>query len=103
AVVEAAFIDDIGTPLDALGDDPSSVRDWLVARTGDYVHVAGGCVMGPKGSAVVDPTGRSWDVEELWVIDASVMPRLPRANTHLPTCMVAERMSAHLAAAISSR
>jgi 5-(hydroxymethyl)furfural/furfural oxidase len=103
AVVEAAFIDDIGTPLDALGDDPSSVRDWLVARTGDYVHVAGGCVMGPKGSAVVDPTGRSWDVEELWVIDASVMPRLPRANTHLPTCMVAERMSAHLAAATSSR
>ena len=101
AVIATAFIDDIGTPLDALGDDRSSVHDWLLNRTGDYVHVAGGCVMGPKGNAVVDPTGRSWDVDGLWVIDTSVMPRLPRANTHLPTCMVAERMSAHLVAATS--
>jgi len=92
-VVAGVFIDDVGTPLDALGEDPDSVMAWLRNRTGDYVHVSGGCAMGRRGESVVDTFGRSWDVGNLWVIDASVMPRLPRANTHLPTCMVAERMS----------
>lgn len=92
-VVAGVFIDDVGTPLDALGEDPDSVLTWLRNRTGDYVHVSGGCAMGRRGESVVDTFGRSWDVANLWVMDASVMPRLPRANTHLPTCMVAERMS----------
>ncbi len=92
-VVAGVFIDDIGTPLDALGEDPDSVVEWLRTRTGDYVHVSGGCAMGRRGESVVDASGRSWEVEKLWVVDASVMPRLPRANTHLPTCMIAERMS----------
>jgi choline dehydrogenase-like flavoprotein len=100
-VVEMVYIDDIGTPLDALGDDVESLRDWLLSRTGDYVHASGGCVMGPRDRAVVDTWGRSWDVEALWVVDASVMPRLPRANTHLPTCMIAERMSTHLVASLA--
>jgi 5-(hydroxymethyl)furfural/furfural oxidase len=100
-VVEMVYIDDIGTPLDALGDDVESLRDWLLSRTGDYVHASGGCVMGPRDRAVVDTRGRSWDVEALWVVDASVMPRLPRANTHLPTCMIAERMSTHLVASLA--
>lgn len=91
--VTAVLVDDRGTPLDSLPDDRDGLVRWLAERTGDYVHAAGTCAMGPKGDAVVDTLGRSWDVSGLWVCDASVMPRLPRANTHLATCMIAEKMS----------
>jgi len=40
-------------------------------------------------------------VDGLWIADASIMPRLPRANTHLPTVMVAERVAEFLVAATS--
>ncbi len=71
----------------------------LRAVLGDYVHAAGTCRMGAADddSAVVDPLGRVIGYDGLIVADASVMPRLPRANTHLPTVMIAERISAWLA------
>ncbi len=60
------------------------------ATVGDYVHAAGTCAMG----AVVDTSCRVRGYDGLMVCDASVLPVLPRANTHLPTVMVAERVAA---------
>jgi choline dehydrogenase-like flavoprotein len=56
-------------------------------------HPAGTCAIGRANNpaAVVDSTCRVHGVENLRVVDASVMPRIPRANTNLPTMMVAER------------
>jgi len=48
--------------------------------------------------AVVDPHGRVIGVKGLRVVDASVMPWIPRANTNLPTMMIAEKMSDHILA-----
>jgi choline dehydrogenase/5-(hydroxymethyl)furfural/furfural oxidase len=90
--VDAVFVDDRGTHLDDLGVDERSLRQWVSAVTGDYVHAAGSCAMGRRGESVVDSCGRSWDRRGLWIADASIMPRIPRANTHLPTVMVAERV-----------
>jgi len=36
-------------------------------------------------------------VEGLYVVDASVMPEIPAANTNLPTIMVSERIASILA------
>ena len=47
--------------------------------------------------AVVDPTGKVIGSENIWVADASVMPRLPTANTNIPTIMIAEKISDGLA------
>jgi choline dehydrogenase-like flavoprotein len=65
------------------------------AALGDYVHACGTCRMGAVDdpTAVVDVTGAVIGHEGLWVGDASVMPRVPRANTHLPTMMLAERLA----------
>lgn len=63
-----------------------------------YFHPAGTCKMGPASDpdAVVDPVGRVHGLEGLHVVDASIMPTVPRANTNLPTLMVAERIAAML-------
>ena len=45
---------------------------------------------------VVDPECRVLGVEGLRVIDASIMPSVVRANTHLTTVMIAERMAEQL-------
>lgn len=91
-LTSAMFLDDQGTPFDRLGDDADEVVSWLRSRTGDYVHATGTCRMGPRDdeSTVVDTRCRVHGVAGLRVIDASVMPSLPRANTHLPTLAVAE-------------
>lgn len=60
------------------------------ATVGDYVHAAGTCAMG----TAVDPLCRVRGYDSLMVCDASVLPVLPRANTHLPTVAVAERVAA---------
>ena len=52
--------------------------------------------MGPAddSAAVVDPvTGAVHGIDGLHVVDASVMPSIPRANTALPTLMIAEKLS----------
>ena len=59
-------------------------------------HASGTCRMGHKtdrGAVVDASTGRVIGVDGLSVVDASVMPTVPRANTNLPTIMIAEKMS----------
>jgi choline dehydrogenase-like flavoprotein len=43
--------------------------------------------------AVVDQSGRVHGVTSLRVVDASIMPTIPRANTHLSCVMIAERIA----------
>lgn len=58
-------------------------------------HPSGTCRMGQVDDphAVVDPAGRVIGMHNLYVADASVMPRLPTANTNLPVIMVAEKIA----------
>ncbi len=52
--------------------------------------------------AVVDPECRVYGVEGLRVADASVMPRVPSANTNIPTLMIAERVADFIRAGLRS-
>jgi 5-(hydroxymethyl)furfural/furfural oxidase len=75
--------------------DDAQIDAWLLAECSDYVHAVGTCRMGAVDDprAVVDPEGRVRGVEGLRVVDASIMPEVPRANTHLTAVMLAEHLA----------
>ena len=77
-----------GTELEP-GEQPveTSVRQ----RAQSLYHPVGTCRMGSDALAVVDAELRVRGVDGLRVVDASVLPRVPRGHTHLPTLVVAER------------
>jgi choline dehydrogenase len=82
-------------PTDAeLADD--DLLDAFVARditTGQ--HTSGTCKMGPSSDplAVVDQYGKVHGLQGLRVVDASIVPDCPRANTNVTTMMIGERVA----------
>jgi 5-(hydroxymethyl)furfural/furfural oxidase len=77
----------------------ASDRDALAQHVRDNVagtfHVSGTCRMGRNDDpdAVVDTEGRVRGVAGLRVVDASIMPTVPRGNTNIPTIMLAEKIA----------
>ena len=67
--------------------------DFARRRGNTGYHLVGTCRMGPSTdqNAVVDDALRVHGVEGLRVIDASIMPMLPSANTFAATIAIAEK------------
>jgi choline dehydrogenase-like flavoprotein len=72
-------------------DDDDGIREWIRASVITAYHPACSCAMGGSDDAVCDPDLRVRGIDGLSVVDASVMPKLPRGNTNAPTIAIAER------------
>ncbi|RIK37061.1 MAG: GMC oxidoreductase [Chloroflexi bacterium] len=92
-------------PPPALADlrDQRTLDAWLLASVRDAWHLVGTCRMGAADDprTVVDPECRVLGVTGLRVIDGSIMPEAPRANTNLTCITIGEHMAARLRATAS--
>jgi choline dehydrogenase-like flavoprotein len=68
--------------------------ELVLAGVTPMFHPACTCAMG----AVVDYEARVVGVDNLRVVDASIMPAIPRGNTNIPTLMLAEKCAAQILA-----
>jgi choline dehydrogenase len=88
-------------PTDAMLADEAAFDRWVRQTVGTARHVSGTCKMGPDSDpmAVVDQHCRVKGVQGLWVVDASVMPRIPRSGgVHATVIMIGERVVDWIAA-----
>ena len=81
-------------------DDDDALDDLIRARADTVYHPVGTCRMGSDADAVVDPTLAVNGLANLWVADASIMPRLIGGNTNAPSIMIGERAADFVTAAL---
>src|SRR5229473_3223658 len=85
---------DIEMAPGAAKDSPAGLWDFARTTGGTVFHAVGTCRMGSDDRSVLDPQLRVRGVENLRVIDASVMPLITSANTNASSLMIGERGAA---------
>ncbi|WP_336987503.1 GMC family oxidoreductase [Altererythrobacter aquiaggeris] len=87
-------------PIDYEDDRALEARIREVSDT--IYHPVGTCRMGPHDDDVVNPALALRGIDNLWVADASIMPRLVSGNTNAPSMMIGERCGDFVKAALSN-
>jgi len=73
----------------------ADIRRFIREKMETVYHTAGSCKMGNDPLAVVDSELKVHGIENLRVIDSSIMPTITGSNIHGPTVMIAEK-GAHM-------
>jgi choline dehydrogenase len=96
-IAESVLVGTRGLSPDDYSDN-DRLDELLLAEVLPFWHGCGTCRMGASRDlqSVVDPECRVIGIEGLRVVDASIIPEVPRANTNLTTIMIAEHMAARL-------
>jgi len=83
------------SPNDDHVKSDTSMDDWLLSNLSVAQHTSGTCMMGPFSNpmSVVNQYGYVHGVTGLRIADASIMPNIVRANPHVTTIMIAEKIS----------
>lgn len=72
---------------------PKAMRAFIQEKIDSAYHPCGTCKMGQDEMAVVNPSTRVYGIDNLRVVDASIMPSIISGNLNAPTVMMAERVS----------
>ena len=85
-----------GVVLETLLRDDDALEAFVRDNVTGAWHASGTCRMGHSDdpAAVTDAAGQVRGVSGLRVVDASLMPEVPCANTNIPTIMMAEKIVA---------
>ena len=86
----APYMDSTADPF---GDTDEAMLGYARVAGATLYHAIGTCKMGHGPECVVDPQLRVYGVENLRVVDASIMPKITSGNTNAPTIMIAEKAS----------
>lgn len=68
----------------------------LRETAGTNYHPSSTCRMGHDDMSVVDEQGRVHTLDNVRVVDASIMPEIPSGNLNAPIIMMAEKISDHI-------
>jgi 5-(hydroxymethyl)furfural/furfural oxidase len=85
-----------GFTFDDVMNDDEALETFVRKSTIGVWHASCSCRMGPADDpmAVVNSQGRVKGVQGLRVVDASIFPVVPCANTNFPVLMSAEKIAA---------
>ena len=76
------------------GEDVQTDEEILdfIAREGESAyHLSGTCKMGSDEMSVVDSKLKVHGIDNLWVVDASIMPTVTNGNIYSPVLMIGEK------------
>lgn len=85
----------LGLRVDQLLTDDKALTEFVGNSVSGVWHASGTCRMGKASdpAAVTDGAGLVHGLSGLRICDSSIMPSIPRANTNMPTLMLAERIA----------
>ena len=94
----ASLVTERAEPTDADLESDGALNAWIKETAVTSHHVSGTCKMGPDSDemAVVDQFGNVRGLENLKVVDASIMPDCIRANTNVTSMVIGERVAAFI-------
>ena len=89
---------------DVVGSD-ELLGTYVLDNVGTYCHALGTARMGPEGDpgAVVDQYCRVRGIDNMWVVDTSVIPTIPRVPLNLTAIMIGERVADWLRSGAAGR
>jgi choline dehydrogenase-like flavoprotein len=101
---DTEFLDVSHNPVDLTMPD-AELDSWAASVIRDTAHASSGCAIGGRDDpgAVLDTQCRVRGLDNLWVADASAVPTVPRANTHLTAIMVGERVADWVFGSVATR
>ncbi|APX10820.1 GMC family oxidoreductase [Tateyamaria omphalii] len=99
-ILDTAPFEHRGAPegFPGTGVTGDALREVIRTRAGTAYHPVGTVALGGP----LDARGAVKGIENLWVADASVMPRITSANTNAPSMMIGWQIGGHVAAAATA-
>ena len=84
-----------GHTMEGVCNDEEEAEAFIRKAAVGVWHASCTCRMGPADDpmAVTDSEGRVHGIDGLRVVDASIFPVVPCANTNIPTIMTAEKIA----------